>query len=138
MMVACVIGIIVYRPGLNAPAFTGFMINGSPLFPTLFVTFACGACSGVHSLVGSGTTSKQVANESHMQVIAYFGMLLEGFLALVALTCFVFLTPTSELTSSARVRCTSSPMASAASCPPLVSPSLWLRPSAAWLCLLSL
>ncbi len=93
MMVACVIGIIVYRPGLNAPAFTGFMVNGSPLFPTLFVTFACGACSGVHSLVGSGTTSKQVANESHMQVIAYFGMLLEGFLALVALTCFVFLTP---------------------------------------------
>jgi carbon starvation protein len=63
----------------NAPGLTG------ALFPFLFVTIACGACSGFHGLVCSGTTSKQIDRESHMQPIGYGGMLAEGFVALIAL-----------------------------------------------------
>jgi carbon starvation protein len=63
----------------NAPGVAG------PLFPFLFVTIACGACSGFHGLVCSGTTSKQIARESHCRPVGYGGMLLEGFVALIAL-----------------------------------------------------
>jgi len=63
----------------NAPGVAG------PLFPFLFVTIACGACSGFHGLVCSGTTSKQIARESHTRPVGYGGMLLEGFVALIAL-----------------------------------------------------
>jgi carbon starvation protein len=56
------------------------------LFPFLFVTIACGACSGFHGLICSGTTSKQIAKESHCRPVAYGGMLLEGFVALIALS----------------------------------------------------
>ncbi len=55
------------------------------LFPFLFVTIACGACSGFHGLVCSGTTSKQVERESHLRPIGYGAMLAEGFVALIAL-----------------------------------------------------
>jgi carbon starvation protein len=58
---------------------------GGALFPFLFVTIACGACSGFHGLVCSGTTSKQIARESHCRPVGYGGMLLEGFVALIAL-----------------------------------------------------
>ncbi len=55
------------------------------LFPFLFVTIACGACSGFHGLVCSGTTSKQIARESHIRPVGYGGMLAEAFVALIAL-----------------------------------------------------
>ncbi len=64
----------------NAPGLTG------SLFPFLFVTIACGACSGFHGLVCSGTTSKQIAKESHCRPVGYGGMLLEAFVALIALS----------------------------------------------------
>jgi carbon starvation protein len=63
------------------------------LFPFLFVTIACGACSGFHGLVCSGTTSKQIARESHCRPIGYGGMLLEGFVALIALATVMILAP---------------------------------------------
>lgn len=92
MMAGAFIGILIYRPSMEMPAFTSFVVDGTPLFPILFVTLACGAISGFHSLVGSGTTSKQVNNEKDMRMIGYVGMLLEGALALVALVTVVFLT----------------------------------------------
>jgi carbon starvation protein len=69
-----------------------FGLSGS-LFPFLFVTIACGACSGFHGLVCSGTTSKQVARESHCKPIGFGAMLLEGFVALIALATVLILTP---------------------------------------------
>lgn len=92
MMVAAVVGIVIYRPEINMPVFTSFVVDGQPLFPTLFVVFACGACSGIHSLVSSGTTSKQIANEKDMKFIGYFGMMLEGMLALISVITVMFLT----------------------------------------------
>jgi len=63
------------------------------MFPFLFVTIACGACSGFHGLVCSGTTSKQVDRESHMQTVGFGGMLAEGFVALIALVTVMIVTP---------------------------------------------
>jgi len=72
---------------VQQPAFRGFQAGGPTglLFPFLFVTIACGACSGFHGLVCSGTTSKQIASESHCKPIGYGAMLLEAFVALIAL-----------------------------------------------------
>ncbi len=76
-----VLGIIIVNPEVNVPA---VMNNGGfSLWPILFITVACGAVSGFHSLVSSGTTSKQLEKESHGKVIAYGGMLLEAFLAII-------------------------------------------------------
>ncbi|MEA5093420.1 MAG: carbon starvation protein A [Sedimentibacter saalensis] len=85
MIAGAVLGIIIYRPGIQLKAFTGFTVNGQFLFPMLFVIVACGAISGFHSLVGSGTTSKQIANEKDAKTIGYGAMLIEGVLATVAL-----------------------------------------------------
>ena len=63
------------------------------LFPFLFVTIACGACSGFHGLVCSGTTSKQVDRESHMKPVGYGAMLAEGFVALIALVTVMIVAP---------------------------------------------
>lgn len=72
---------------IQQPAFKGWTVPGmtGTLFPFLFVTIACGACSGFHGLVCSGTTSKQVERESHIKPVGYGGMLAEGFVALIAL-----------------------------------------------------
>lgn len=72
---------------VQLPAFKGFEVPGAAgsLFPFLFVTIACGACSGFHGLVCSGTTSKQIAKESHCHPVGYGAMLLEGFVAVIAL-----------------------------------------------------
>ena len=72
---------------IEAPAFRGFDAGGPTgmLFPFLFVTIACGACSGFHGLVCSGTTSKQVAREPHARAVGYGAMLAEAFVALIAL-----------------------------------------------------
>jgi len=70
---------------LKAPAFAGFHLSTTPLWPFMFVIIACGAISGFHSLVASGTTSKQLDKESDAKLVGYGGMLLESLLALVAL-----------------------------------------------------
>jgi len=79
------LGVIVSRPDIHIPAFTGFMAGNNSLFPMLFVTVACGAISGFHSLVASGTVSKQINNERYILPIGYGSMLLESLLAVVAL-----------------------------------------------------
>jgi carbon starvation protein len=70
--------------------------DARPLFPLLFVTVACGACSGFHSIVSSGTTSKQLRRESDAKAVGYGGMLLEGGVALLALATVMILLPGSE------------------------------------------
>ncbi len=85
MIAGAVIGIIVYNPSIHMAAFKGMEVNGSYLFPTLFVTIACGAVSGFHSLVSSGTASKQIKNEKNMLPISFGAMLLESLLAVTAL-----------------------------------------------------
>jgi carbon starvation protein len=69
--------------------------NGAPLFPIMFITIACGACSGFHGLVCSGTTSKQLEREGHSRLIGYGGMLLEGVVAVIALLTVMMLAPGS-------------------------------------------
>ncbi len=82
-----VIGIFFGGYEIQQPAFKSFDIGGMTgmLFPFLFVTIACGACSGFHGLVCSGTTSKQIDKETHTKAIGYGGMLAEGFVAFIAL-----------------------------------------------------
>lgn len=85
MIIGAVLGIFVARPEMNLPAFAGFNVNGKMLFPTLFITIACGAVSGFHSLVSSETSSKQVKNEKDMLPVGYGAMLVETLLGVVAL-----------------------------------------------------
>jgi len=85
MMLAAFIGVVFTAPKINIPAFTGFNVNGSFLFPALFITIACGAISGFHSLVATGAASKQLSNEKHMLPISYGAMLLETLVAVLAL-----------------------------------------------------
>ncbi|WP_244835424.1 carbon starvation protein A [Clostridium sp. BJN0001] len=85
MILAAVVGVIVNNPPMNLPAFTGFEVNGKYLFPTLFVTIACGAVSGFHSLVSSETSSKTVKNEKDMLFIGYGAMNIETLLGVIAL-----------------------------------------------------
>ena len=85
MIVAAVIGIFVANPQCNLNAFNGFNVNGQFLFPILFVTIACGAVSGFHSLVSSGTASKQIKNEKNMLPVSFGAMLMESMLAVIAL-----------------------------------------------------
>ncbi|HOW36629.1 MAG TPA: carbon starvation CstA family protein [Candidatus Pacearchaeota archaeon] len=76
-----VLGIIIVNPEVNVPA---VMNNGGfSLWPVLFISVACGAVSGFHALVSSGTTSKQLEKESHAKIVSYGGMLLEAFLAVI-------------------------------------------------------
>ncbi len=85
MIVAAVAGVFVANPQMNLNAFNGFTVNGQHMFPILFVTIACGAVSGFHALVSSGTASKQIQNEKHMLPVSFGAMLLESLLAVVAL-----------------------------------------------------
>ncbi len=85
MILAAVVGVFVANPTINLPAFTSFNVDGNYLFPILFVTIACGAVSGFHSLVSSGTASKQIKNEKDMLPVSFGAMLLESMLAVVAL-----------------------------------------------------
>ncbi len=99
-----VIGILFGGYEIQHPAFRGWDDTSAgatgALFPFLFVTIACGACSGFHGLVCSGTTSKQVDRESHMQKVAYGGMLAEGFVALIALVTIMIATQTKAANGS--------------------------------------
>lgn len=85
MIVAGVLGVFVKNPTLNMPAFVGWEVRNLDLFPILFVTIACGAVSGFHSLVSSGTSSKMVANEKDMRLVGYGSMCIECVLGVVAL-----------------------------------------------------
>jgi carbon starvation protein len=82
-----VVGVVFGGYEIQQPAFKGWSVPGmtGTLFPFLFVTIACGACSGFHGLVCSGTTSKQIERESHVRAVGYGAMLAEGFVALIAL-----------------------------------------------------
>lgn len=86
MIVASVVGVLVTNPSINLPAFTSFYVEGTGnMFPILFVTIACGAVSGFHSLVSSGTSSKQIRNEKNMLPVSFGAMLMESMLAVIAL-----------------------------------------------------
>lgn len=89
-----IIGVFFGGYEIKQPAFTSFdPIAGGSLFPFLFVTIACGACSGFHGLVCSGTTSKQIDKEKHMHHVGYGAMLAEGFVALIALAIVMIMAP---------------------------------------------
>ncbi len=86
MIAGAVVGLLVAHPNMNLPAFTGFHNDAlGDLFPILFVTVACGAVSGFHSLVSSGTSSKTISNERDMLKVGYGAMVLESLLAVLAL-----------------------------------------------------
>jgi carbon starvation protein len=89
-VVLLAIGIVVVRPDLQMPAVTKFIDGTGPawagsVFPFLFITIACGAVSGWHSLIASGTTPKMIENESHIRFVGYGGMLMESFVAIMAM-----------------------------------------------------
>ena len=85
MIIGAVVGVLFAHPTMKLNAYNGFNVGGSSLFPTLFVTIACGAVSGFHSLVSSGTSSKTVSNEKDMPMIGYGAMVVESLLGVVAL-----------------------------------------------------
>jgi carbon starvation protein len=97
-IVALAIGIVIMAPPLKMPALTQFAAGGGPvwaggLFPFLFITIACGAVSGFHALISSGTTPKLIASESHAPFIGYGAMLMEAFVAIMALVGASILDP---------------------------------------------
>ncbi|VVP53145.1 Pyruvate/proton symporter BtsT [Pseudomonas fluorescens] len=97
-IVALAIGILVTMPELKMPALTQFIDGTGPvwkggLFPFLFITIACGAVSGFHALISSGTTPKLLANESHARYIGYGGMLMESFVAIMAMVAASVIEP---------------------------------------------
>lgn len=85
MIAGGVVGIFMVNPTINMPAFVGFTVNGKDLFPILFITIACGAVSGFHSLVSSGTSSKTISNEKDALFVGYGSMLVESVLGVVSL-----------------------------------------------------
>jgi len=97
-IVALAIGILVTMPELRMPALTQFIDGTGPvwkggLFPFLFITIACGAVSGFHSLIASGTTPKLLASEGHARYIGYGGMLMESFVAIMAMVAASVIDP---------------------------------------------
>ncbi len=100
-LAAGLLGLLIGGEKIQYPAFTGWTNTaGLPLFPALFVTVACGACSGFHGIVSSGTTSKQIENERDCSAVGYGGMLLEGIVAILALSTVMILGKDSVLTSA--------------------------------------
>ncbi|MFT4196697.1 MAG: carbon starvation CstA family protein [Pseudoxanthomonas sp.] len=98
-IIALAIGILIVMPDLKMPALTEYAHTGNGpvwtggLFPFLFITIACGAVSGFHALIASGTTPKLLANEAHMPYIGYGGMLMESFVAIMALVAAAIIEP---------------------------------------------
>jgi carbon starvation protein len=93
-----IIGVILVNPHLNMPAFTPFTHGGGPVipgkvYPFVFITIACGAISGFHALISSGTTPKMISRESDARMIGYGGMLMEGVVGVVALIAATSLFP---------------------------------------------
>jgi carbon starvation protein len=85
MILAAFVGVVFTSPKIEIPAFTGFNVNGNWLFPSLFITIACGAISGFHSLVVTGAASKQISSEKYLLPISYGAMLVETLVAILAL-----------------------------------------------------
>ncbi|UNM96576.1 carbon starvation protein CstA [Ignatzschineria rhizosphaerae] len=99
-IIALAIGIVIVMPELKMPALTQFAERGNngpvwsgDLFPFLFITIACGAVSGFHALIASGTTPKMLENEDQAPLIGYGGMLMESFVAIMALICASIIDP---------------------------------------------
>ena len=93
-----VLGVIIVNPTLHMPAFSEYVGGGGPiipggLFPFAFITIACGAISGFHALIGSGTTPKMISKESHIRPIGYGAMLIEGLVGVMALIAAAALYP---------------------------------------------
>lgn len=96
-----ILGLFLGGEKIEYPAFIGFVSEkGQPLFPLLFVTVACGACSGFHGIVCSGTTSKQIDKETDCQMVGYGAMLLEGLVAVLSLSTVMMLAKHSGLTGA--------------------------------------
>jgi carbon starvation protein len=98
LIISAVVGVVIANPTINME--TGVYINSENLgylFPVLFVTIACGAISGFHSLVASGTTSKQLDKESDAKIVGFGGMLIESFLAIISVGAVIVLTRTEYL-----------------------------------------
>jgi carbon starvation protein len=92
------VGLMIGGETIEYPAFNGFVSpSNQSLFPMLFIIIACGACSGFHSLICSGTTSKQLAKETDARRIGYGAMLLEAMVAIVSLSCVMILTKDSPV-----------------------------------------
>ena len=96
---ALALGIVFVHPNLHMPAITPYFFGGGPIipgaaFPFLFITIACGALSGFHAIIGTGTTPKMIANERDVLFVGYGAMLVEGFVALMALIAACVLLPT--------------------------------------------
>ncbi len=97
-IIALAIGILITMPDLKMPALTQFIDGTGPvwkggLFPFLFITIACGAVSGFHALIASGTTPKLLASEGHARYIGYGGMLMESFVAIMAMVAASVIEP---------------------------------------------
>lgn len=97
-IIALAIGIVIFRPMLEMPALTKYIDGSGPvwggnLFPFLFITIACGAVSGFHALISSGTTPKMLSNEDLACFIGYGGMLMESFVAIMALIAACVINP---------------------------------------------
>ena len=98
-IIALAVGILIVMPELKMPALTQFAASGDGpvwkggMFPFLFITIACGAVSGFHALIASGTTPKLLANEAHARYIGYGGMLMESFVAVMALVAASIIDP---------------------------------------------
>lgn len=98
VIVGLAIGIVILRPDLRMPALTDYVNGGGPVwggavFPFLFITIACGAVSGFHALISSGTTPKLLANETDARFIGYGAMLMESFVAIMALIAACIIDP---------------------------------------------
>ncbi|MFV9568343.1 carbon starvation protein A [Thermoanaerobacter mathranii] len=92
MMIGGAVGILLYNPRIQLPAFTSLKVGTEYLFPILFITIACGAISGFHSLVASGTTAKQLNKEGDAKLIGYGSMLIESTLAIISIITAAYLT----------------------------------------------
>ena len=95
---ALALGIVFVHPDLHMPAITSYFSGGGPIipgaaFPFLFITIACGALSGFHAIIGTGTTPKMIANERDILFVGYGAMLVEGFVAVMALIAACVLVP---------------------------------------------
>lgn len=94
-------GLMLGGQGIQYPAFRGWQsAAGDPMIPMLFITIACGACSGFHALIASGTTSKQLRKESDAKPVAYGSMLFEAMVAILSLACVMRLSADSALFTS--------------------------------------
>ncbi len=92
------IGIIFVAPTIQMPAFTSFIhgggpVIGGPVLPFIFIVIACGAISGFHAIIATGTTPKMLGNEREILFVGYGAMLVEGFVALMALIAACTLMP---------------------------------------------